>query len=158
MKMFVFDTDGLIKLARSGILSSVPYQILISTSVYQEAVTAGKKRLYEDALVIEQLIGRGKILVKEVKNILNIPKLGAGETSALILYYKMKADAIVSDDRQFLTYLGEQNIPFLVPSEFLVLLALAKKIKNKDCLQALDTIKNMITVENYYSAKEALED
>lgn len=158
MKMFVFDTDGLIKLARSGILSSVPYQILISTSVYQEAVTAGKKRLYEDALVIEQLIGRGKILVKEVKNILNIPKLGAGETSALILYYKMKADAIVSDDRQFLTYLGEQNIPFLVPSEFLVLLALAKQIKNKDCLQALDTIKNMITVENYYSAKEALED
>jgi len=156
--MFVFDTDGLIKLARSGILSSVPYQILISTSVYQEAVTAGKKRLYEDALVIEQLIGRGKILVKEVKNILNIPKLGAGETSALILYYKMKADAIVSDDRQFLTYLGEQNIPFLVPSEFLVLLALAKQIKNKDCLQALDTIKNMITVENYYSAKEALED
>lgn len=157
MKIIVFDTDGLIKLTRSGIMSKISSVSFISEEVYQEAVIEGKKRFHQDAFVIEQLVQEGKIKREQVKyNI--IPLLGKGETSSLALYYKINAQVIVSDDRQFLAYLEEQGVPFLVPSEFLLFLALTKQAKNKECLVALEKMRDLITVQNYYDAKEALEE
>jgi len=155
--MVVFDTDGLIKLTSSGILSQLSLIGFISEEVYQEAVVAGKQKFYPDALIMEGLVQAGKIKIEQVKYD-QIPKLGKGELSSLALYYHLKADFIISDDRQFLTYLEEQGVPFLVPSEFLLFLALTKQVKKKDGLEALEKIKNLITVENYYDAKNALED
>lgn len=157
MKMVVFDTDGLIKLARSGILFQLPSAGIISEEVYQEAVVEGKKRFHQDAFLIEQLVQEGKIKVEQVKyNAISL--LGKGETSSLALYYKTKAHVIVSDDRQFLTYLEGLEIPFLVPSEFLLFLALTQQTKNRECLEALEKIKDFITIQNYHDAKEALEE
>lgn len=157
MKKVVFDTDGLIKLARSGIMSKLSSIGFISLEVYQEAVVAGKQKSYPDALVIEGLVEAGKIKTEKVKYG-QILKLGKGETSSLALYYYLNADIIVSDDRQFLTYLEGQGVPFLVPSEFLLFLALTKQVRKKDSLEALEKIKDVITVENYYDAQKALED
>lgn len=157
MKIVVFDTDGLIKLARSGIFSQLSSAGIISEEVYQEAVVEGKKRFHQDAFMIEQLVQEGKIKVEQVKY-KDIPLLGKGETSSLALYYEIKAQVIVSDDRQFLTYIERLEIPFLVPSEFLLFLTLTKQAKNKECLEALEKMKDLITIQNYYDAKEALEE
>ncbi len=129
----------------------------ISAEVYEETVVEGKKRFHEDAFVIEQMILDTKIKVRKVKFV-PLPKLGKGEVSTLALYHKMKAEAIVSDDRRFLGYLEEQGVPFLVPSEFLLYLALSNSISSQKCLEALEKIKDLITLQNYYDAKNALED
>jgi|SRR3989338_8122512 len=157
MKRIVFDTDGLIKLTCSGILQLVPFVGHISAEVYHEAVVEGKKKSHQDAFVIGQMVSDGKISVKEVKSG-PLPRLGKGESSAVALYHKIKAEVIVSDDRKFLAYLDEQGVPFLVHSEYLLFLALSKQVKKKDAVEALEKIKNLITIQNYYDAKGALED
>ncbi len=156
MKKIVFDADGLIKIVRSGIAPQIFHHGFISAVVYGEAVVEGKRRLHPDAFVIDKLVYEEKITVHKVKITKGPPQLGKGEMSTLALFHRIKADFIISDDRQFLTYLEEQGVPFLVPSELLVFLGLSQRQQRTICLQALERIKELITKENYDSAKAAL--
>lgn len=156
MKKIVFDADGLIKIVRSGLAPQIPHHGFISAVVYEETVVEGKRRLYPDAFVIDQLVYEKKITVHKVKITPGRPQLGSGEMSTLTLFHQVKADFIVSDDRQFLAHLEEQGVPFLVPSELLVFLGLSQRQQRTICLQALERIKELITKENYDSAKAAL--
>ena len=58
MSKIVFDSDGLIKMAKSGVLEVTfeCFDSYISQEVFDEAVTEGKTFQFEDANVIEELI------------------------------------------------------------------------------------------------------
>jgi predicted nucleic acid-binding protein len=154
MKKIVFDADGLIKLIHAGVFNKL--QGFITEQVFQETVVEGKKRLYEDAFTIEKFVQEKKIEVKKIDRNEQIPGLGRGEISCIQLYKMIKADVIISDDRKFLNTLEERNIPFVVPTECIVGLVGAKKISQKEGIEALDKIKPFVKKENYDVAMKAL--
>ena len=152
----LFDADGLIKTVSSGIFLSMGASCFISQQVCEETVLEGKRRLYEDAFIIEQLIENGKITVREAKMLLPQPGLGKGELSTLALFKALKGDVIIGDDRRFLTLLDQENIPYLIPTELIVALVKNKKISIEEGKKALEKMKNLVTTENYNDAYAAL--
>lgn len=156
MKKLVFDSDGLIKLVKSEVFNKIKHSCFISEEVYKETVTAGKEGFYTDAQEIEQFVMQKRIKVRMVDIKEDVYGLGKGEQSALALFRVIKADALVSDDRRFLTFLDEQNIPFLLPSEVIVALALRKYITKEEGIEALNKIRKLIRNQNYESALFAL--
>ena len=155
MLKIVFDADGLIKLAHTGILAKVNERCLISNQVFNETVVEGKKRLYPDALIIEDLIKQQKMIVQKVI-VKKIEGYGIGEISTLTLFMKEKADVIVSDDRKFLVYLDNLDVPFIIPTEFIVGLAMSNRITKEDGREALKNIKSFVRLEQYTQALHTL--
>ena len=154
MVKVVIDADGLIKLVKSGIFP-IPYQCIIAEEVRQETVVEGKKKLFEDAFYIENMIKGGNIKV------VHAPKpstegLGKGEQASLSLFKEINADAIISDDRRFLNHLEKESISFITPAECIVRLAEARKITREQGKAALEKIKTLIRKESFDSAMDAL--
>jgi len=165
MTKFVLDSDGLIKLTKSGIVELVAdrFECFIADEVKKESVVEGKKRLYEDAFVIEKNINEKKIKVLKAKKntkaqrIEGTKKLGIGEQSALNLFFELDADAIISDDQAFLNVLHRENVPFIIPSDLVARLLELKTLEKKDALSALSIIKPYIKESNYMKAKKRIE-
>ena len=156
MKKIVFDSDGLIKLVKSGIFNMIQQECFISEEVYEEAVISGKKGFHDDAHQIEQYIQEKRIKVKNAERIKDMHGLGKGEISALALFETIRADAIVSDDAKFLALLEQERIPFVVPTEVIVALVIHKHITEIQGVEALYKIKKLVRKENYESALLAL--
>lgn len=158
MKRIVFDADGLIKLTKAGVMDEVVrhYRCLISDHVYQEAVTEGKKRGHRDAIVIEGLIKNKQIDIVRTKRTAGVMGLGAGELSTLELYRQKNCDAIISDDRKFLTMLEQEAVNFIIPTDVIAMLMASGVIKKEAALSALDRIKELVRAESYYLAREAV--
>ncbi len=96
----------LINLAKITILEkSCDYfkNVIISPEVFDETVGMGKKKGFEDALIIESIIKNKKIQIKEIKNkkqikMINQFNIYHGEAESLILYKQEKTDFLISDD------------------------------------------------------------
>ena len=163
MKNIVFDSDGLIKLTKAGILEKVIEHFIcsITKEVYDETVVKGMERFYDDAYQIDGLIKKGKIMVKNIENskkatnILKGSSLGRGETSSLHLYFSLNAEAIISDDRAFLCVLQQNNVAFITPADFIVRSFELRILSKDESLNALDMIEPYIC--NYEKAKSDLE-
>ena len=156
MKKLVFDADGVIKLTKSGVMNIIVenYQCAITKQVYEEAVTEGKKRLYQDALEIERLFQAEKIKVISIR--LKLDKtLGKGEAS---VYQDAEDSVIVSDDRKFLAVLYQENRIFVVPAHVIAILAQKGMITQKTAVEALNKIKKLITKDSYTQALYMLEE
>ena len=159
MSIFVLDADGLIKLTKAGVIEELAKyrKCVITEEVFSESVKKGKERFYEDAFVIEKLINR-KLLALEKIKFAEIGNLGKGEASTLALYKKKKGDAIITDDRKFLSVLEEQNIPFMVPIDVITVLLKKRKITRKMASEALEKIKFLTREELYIKAKSEIGD
>ncbi|PIN74597.1 hypothetical protein COV18_06920 [Candidatus Woesearchaeota archaeon CG10_big_fil_rev_8_21_14_0_10_37_12] len=155
MKQIVFDSDALIKLMRSGILQQIKHKCVISDSVYEETVTEGKKKLYPDAYQIETSVKEGKISVKKIL-FQQLPGLGKGESSTFALFKKLKADVIASDDKKFIKLLEEQKIEYITSTAAITGLYLAKKINQKQAINALEKIKEFVSKTNYEKAQQTI--
>jgi len=156
MKKLVFDADGLIKLAKAGMTEAIAknYTCIISEQVYEEVVIEGKKRLHQDAFEIERLIEAKKIKVISIQ-LKESNDLGKGELST---YKIAENNIIVSDDRKFLSFLQNENKPFIVPAHFIAALAQKRMISKKEGIGALNRIKKLITTESYTEALHMLEE
>ena len=157
MVKIVYDANGLIKLVKSGIFPKINHENIISQEVYKETVIEGKKRMYDDAFIIGQLINDKKIKVKMAASAENIIGLGKGELTTLQLFHDIKANVIVSDDRRFLRTLEEKNINFTVPTEVIVALVANKRINKNEGIESLKRIRPFVRKENYNHAKRQLE-
>lgn len=157
----VCDADGLIKTNKAGILAlfAQEVELLIGPMVFQEAVTTGKRRGYADAVALEQLLQAHSIAPRPVPEhprataLLQHGTLGVGERETLHLYYQAPAEAILSDDRGFLTLLMAQEIPFLTPAAVLVALCTWGVLAVSDALAALERLRPLIRPEHYHAAR-----
>ena len=104
--MLVMDAMVLIHLSKLSLLENVcDYfrDVAIPILVYKEAVVKGKESNYEDAFLIDEVIDRGKIDVKEVKEEKLIDRadkfnIQSGEAHAVALYRQDNADYLATDD------------------------------------------------------------
>ncbi len=156
MFTFVFDADALIKLTKAGILPMITSHIrcLVPHQVLAETLAA-KHKLLEDAMMIENLVNEGKIEVSEAK-ISGDKEIGKGEQAALMRFEEGGADAIVSDDRQFISYLKTKGIPFLLPTTMVLLAVQNGWLEPKVAEDALEKMRPFVRYANYASTKRAI--
>ena len=156
MYKFILDADALIKLAKSDILEQIchHYNCAITIEVKNECVDEGKKRLYKDALKIEEIINKKLLRVIDLKKASKIKgNFGRGEVSAVSLYFQEKNSIIITDDSAFIKYLEESNIRYLIPAGIIILMKISNKIDNKTALNYLEKIKEFVRDEVYYDVK-----
>ena len=161
MYNFIFDSDALIKLTKSGLLDVICnyYNCITTNEIKNECVDEGKKRLYKDALKIEQFINKKLLSVIELKRRGKISeKLGKGEISAVNLYFQEKNSTIITDDSAFIRYLQENNIKFFVPADLILLMKISNKIDKRTALNYLEHIRAFIRVEVYNNIKKDIKE
>ena len=102
----VKDSMILINLAKITLLeASCDYfsKVIISKGIFEESVIDGKNKGMEDALLIESVIKKGKIEVKNLRDkklikMINQFNIYGGEAESLALYLQEKGDLLISDD------------------------------------------------------------
>jgi len=159
MYKFIFDSDALIKLTKSGILQLLCqyYSCVTTPEVENECVEQGKKRLHKDALTIENSVSKGLVTIIDVKKIEKTGKnLGRGEISTVNLYLQEKNAVIVTDDSAFINFLAENEIKFLVPADLVLLMKISNKVDKKTALLYLDKLREFIRKEVYYDIKKEI--
>lgn len=164
MIKLAIDSDGLIKLAKSNILKNVlkSFNCNITNEIYNETVTEGKNKLYEDAFFIGDLVDKNLLQVKDTKyripsNILKETKnLGKGEVSVLSLYFEIGTKAIISDDLAFLKLLKKFEIPFIIPIDLIIMMVNMKTLKREKAQSAIEKIRGFVREECYAKAKTLL--
>lgn len=158
MYKILIDSDSLIKITKIGLIELLceNTKICITKEIFKESVLEGKKRLYEDAKIIENLIKNNKIEI--IKNNINkiINNFGIGENS--ILYALNKNIIPVSDDQKFLNYLESKNIEYLQSVTCIFLLFKKKIIKKNEYLKFLEKLKLFIKDEVYNNAKNMVNE
>ena len=165
MSKVVADADGLIKLDKSGALEALlsVAEVLVPEAVYEEAVVAGKREMYEDAFELERVLREGGAKVVEAEEneraesvLEGAPALGPGERAALRVSYGSRADAVLTDDRVFLGVLAGAGVKALVPAAAIVLLAGRGGLSVEEAEAALGRIEGSVRREVYEAAMEEL--
>jgi len=162
MYKFIIDSDALIKLTKSGILDDICryYECIISNEVKNECVDEGKKRMYEDALKIEEMTNKKILNIKEQKKKrrkIN-ENLGKGEISAANLYFQERNCIIVTDDFAFIKYLEENDIKFFVPADLILLMKVSNKIDKETALMYLEKMRQFIREDVYNDIKKDIKE
>jgi len=166
MNFIILDADGLIKLGKISLLSSLArsYSCIISKEVFKEVIEEGKRYFHKDALILESYIKQGIIKVVPVKSNLKAKKLlqketslGEGEKSSLHLFYNQNALAIVSDDIAFLNLLDKYNVPYITPASLISRLVELKKISKQKGLAMLKKLKPYIRESIYELVKKEIK-
>lgn len=141
------------------------HEVLVPETVYEEAVVRGKRELYEDAFELERLLeDEGVPIVRsnpepQADRLLEgVTSLGAGERSALRLYFAEGADAILSDDRVFLNFLSRHSVSYGTPVNVVVGLAKSERVSLKEGLEALEKTSGFVRADVYERAKAELEE
>jgi predicted nucleic acid-binding protein len=166
MAKIVADADGLIKMGKSGALGRLllAAQVLVPEKVYEEAVVAGKRGLYEDALELERTLAEGPAEVvpegaadeplgERAEALLEAASpLGAGERAALRLFFARRADAVLTDDRAFTNLLIGEGIRVLAATAAIVSLAEAGRMTTAEATAALGRIEGFVRRDAYEAA------
>lgn len=119
----------------------------------------GKKRFYNDAFVIEELIRQGSIKIKDIKNKIYVKeKFGAGELSLLNLRKEQGKSVIVTDDSAFAKYLINAGIEFIVPVDLILVLLRKKAIDKRTALSYLNDLKILIRKDIYDDIKKEIRE
>lgn len=156
----VLDSDGLIKLAKAGILGVLvnAWKCLVPRAVYTETVERGVEFGYPDALTIREALHadmvrprardpRATALLQGKRH------LGRGEHEALHLFLASRADAIVTDDAAFVSVLGHAGFRYLPPALVLVQLTRQGHLNREAALEGLEHMRAFIRAEVYTAAR-----
>jgi hypothetical protein len=155
----VFDSDGLIKLNRAGVLGKVVevFTCVIPSAVYREVVSEGKARRYRDAEAIEAILTNRVKIEPSGETVRFDLGLGSGESGVLYLLPDFPDSVVVSDDRRFLTVLSAQGTPYVTPADLVVALARRGSLSTGDARNALGRLEPAIRTKAYWDALTDLE-
>jgi len=158
----LLDADASIKLTKISIIETfvAGFEVIITTEVYGEQVTAGLKRNHPDAKKMGKLVSDGKVTVvksTERSSVYDSLVLGCGEKSVLNYYLANDVDLIISDDEAFLKILDNYAVPF-TPVAGAILMCILHGLMNKEQgLKYLELLKPMIRDENMFYIKSKIE-
>jgi hypothetical protein len=82
--------------------------------------------------------------------------LGSGEREALHLFFRVRADVIVTDDAAFVATLRGAGLPYLVLAPVLVRLAREQHLRPAEALRALERMRPFVRAEVYRAARQDL--
>lgn len=155
----LMDADGLIKLHRGGVLALVvrTFSCAVPQAAYEEVVTRGKARLYEDAGEIEAIISNAVTILPVQGRQQPELGLGAGELGILSFLVRERDCIVVSDDRRFLATLTTQGSEFLTPADMLVVLGRRGILTRAEAREALERLRPVIREAAYREARQDLE-
>ena len=147
----VKDSMVLINLAKITLLeSSCDHfkKVLIPRAVFEETVIVGKNKGMEDALVIEAIIKKKKIEVKNLRNkrlirIVNQFNIYGGEAEALALYLQEKADLLISDDYNLRKKKESVNAKIIGSLAVVLKLRKEKKINKEKFFIAINKMRDI---------------
>lgn len=155
----VCDADGLIKTNKAGVLAMLAQhaQLFIGPEVFREVITAGKAQGYLDAIEIEHIVEQHMYQSESRSDMLAALMLpetnfGAGERESLALYESEDADAVLSDDRGFLSALDMHQIPYVTPAAVVVVLCEWQALAVEAAHHALALLRPLIRNEQYHAA------
>jgi hypothetical protein len=161
---FVFDSDALIKITKSGAAEEILNKMegMITQEVLHETVEG--KGEFEDAAMIKKFVDEKILKVikakknKEAEEILGgVHALGAGEISVLHSFFSEGMDFIVSDDIAFLRVIGLRGLPFLVPGNLIARGVELGWLTPEEGEEALNNIGHLINEEEYRLCMNAIK-
>lgn len=137
-------------------------------AVWEEAVEEGKRRMYEDAQVLERTLveggaevgGEEQCRVSEELLQRSGAYFGAGERAALAVFFARGANAILTDDGAFLRLLAgaKPPVPALVPTAAIVRLAETGRLSVGAAREALERIEPYVRAGAYEAAMNELNE
>ena len=153
MRKFVLDSDCLIKLTKVGALDALVKSAacFVPKEVFEEVVIVGKRLLYKDAEEISRIVEQGRIQVVQVVCQPH-PALGKGEVAVKELAKKVRSDAVLSDDRRFLSELESEGIAFMNSAQMIVWLKGIKAITHNNALMMIERLRPFIGEGSYQTA------
>ena len=157
----LLDADASIKLTKIGIVEAFAsgFEVIVTTEVYREQVTAGLQRNYPDAKKMEKLVSDGKIIVvksPEKSSVYNNFRLGRGEKSVIDYYMANDVDLIISDDEAFLKILDNYAVPFTPVAGAILMCIIHDLISKEKGIKYLELLKPMIKDENMFYIKSKI--
>lgn len=149
--MYVADASTLILMTKVDLLHIFIKEIgaiTIPLKVLQEIT---KKPEAFETLIIQKEIGLGGVKVAkelsyEAKNITHVFKLDGGEAAAYLLWKKIKAKAVLTDDWELIKVCKIENAPFICAMAIPVML---KKLKKLTVTEAVEKIGQLYSYGRY---------
>lgn len=149
--LVVNDAMVLIHLAKITLLEKTcDYfeDVIIPELVFIETVKSGKEKGFEDAMLIEEIINKGKIFVKHIRKKDLIKKANdlnvfGGEAEAVALYWQEKADLIASDDDNIRRKKELLDLNLVGTPSIILSLYLHKKIGKEKAKQSIKKLRRI---------------
>lgn len=143
MTVLVADASSLILLAKTGVLFRLVEHavVLVPRAVYAEVCGAEHMHLFADAELVAALTKRGKLHVREVRELSPVPlALGRGEHEAVSLFLQERADAVLTDDGRAIRTCRLLGIPYLTSPGAVVELFLRGDLTAAEARLALEKL------------------
>lgn len=143
MRLVVADASSLILLAKCSLLRTYGRRVTLVAprSVVDEAAARQLWQVHPDAREIARCVEEGLLRVEKVTSRRRLPlSLGPGEGAAVRLFWEVRADLLLSDDRRALTTCRLLAIPFTTTPRVIVDLRAAGAIQPEQARRALEKI------------------
>lgn len=159
------DSMVLIHLAKITILENACdffKNILIPEKVFEETVLKGKERSFDDAMLIESIIKKGKIRVMKIRKKELIKKINdfnvfGGEAEAVALYKQEKANYIATDDDSVRNKKEILEIRVIGTPSIILMLLNNKKIGTEKAIQSISKLRKIGWFSNEVMDKMLME-
>lgn len=163
--LVVKDAMVLIHLSKLSLLETacdLLRNVIIPKKVYRETVRVGKKKDYPNAVLIEEIINKGKIKVKQVKKNGLIKRARSfniqnGEAEALALYWEEDADSLATDDDNVRKKKNLLDLDLIGTPVIILKLYKHSMIKKKKFKSSLDKLRKIGWFSNAVIDKIRLE-
>jgi predicted nucleic acid-binding protein len=144
MVRLVADSSALILLAKCGLLETVGdvFEITVSPAVRAEVASESLVRSYPDALLISDLVSKGKIQIRAPRTVkLPLPlSLHKGEQEALMLALEIEGTIFATDDGKAIKAAKFLKVPFVISPKIVVELFRLGKISFKNARESLEKL------------------
>jgi predicted nucleic acid-binding protein len=144
MVRLVADSSALILLAKCGLLETVCdlFEMTVSPVVNAEVASEFLVKSYPDALLISDLVSKGKIRIKAPRQVkLSLPlSLHKGEEEALMLAAEAKGTIFATDDGKAIKAARFLRVPFIISPKIVLEIFRSGKISFKDARESLEKL------------------
>lgn len=136
--------------------------VMIPEAVFLESVKTGKTRGFEDAILIESIIKKGKITVKKIGKKEQLKKISqynifGGEAEAIALYWQENADLLACDDDNVRKKKGLLDLRLAGTPSIILDLYMAKKIDREKAMLAVSGLRKIGWFSNEVMDKIMME-